>query len=171
MNCISLFVKTTCVRVAFHVRGNKGFFHSQVHSVNWGSCVLCSVSAQDPGTYLTFSCGISVKHNSYSPALHRNKFLSLFFFFCPYRSNLMTSVGIAHKQEGEKVIWILLKAKVRARSLCGRPVQDKRGFHLLPLLQRLHPAWRFRQVSFSSDWSFTGGSVEVLASQLYKFCQ
>lgn len=32
----------------------------------------------------------------------------------------MTSVGIPHKQEGEKVIWILLKAGARARS----PLKD-----------------------------------------------
>lgn len=84
----------------------------------------------------------------------------------------MTSVGIADKQEKDKVIRILLKARVRARRLHERPTQDtRRGSHLPPLLRRLHAALRFRQVAFSPGWSFTDESLKVLASHPYKFCQ
>lgn len=40
----------------------------------------------------------------------------------------MTSVGIPHKQEEEKVIWIHLKAGVRARS----PLKDLRKRRISP---------------------------------------
>lgn len=127
---------------------------------------MCVVSAQEPGTYLTFPCGISVKLNPYIPALHRNTFLSIFFFLPPYRINLMTSVELL--SERGKIIWILLKVRVRDRSLHERPTQDtRRGSHLQPLLQRLHPTLRFRQVVFSPAWRFTGESLEVLASYIY----
>lgn len=43
-------------------------------------------------------------------------------------SDLMTSVGIPHKQEGEKIIWNLLKAGVRARS----PQKDLREKRISP---------------------------------------
>lgn len=55
--------------------------------------VFCVVSAQIPGTYFTFPCGISVS-NPYSSVLQRNKYL---FFLFPLIG--VTSVGITHEQE------------------------------------------------------------------------
>lgn len=54
--------------------------------------------------------------------------------------------------EREKIIWLLLKVRVRGRSLHERPTQDtRRRPHLLPLLLSLHPALRFSWV-LMTDW-------------------
>lgn len=108
---MSLFIKVTCVHVAFKIQkssNDKGSFLSQsilqpevLQSVSWWPRLLFYFSVWD--------CS---EAQPLTVLLYRRTHLFLFFFF---RNTLMASLGIPYGEEGEMIIWVLLKMGVRTR--------------------------------------------------------
>lgn len=107
---MSLFIKVTCVHVAFKIQkssNDKGSFLSQ--SILQPEVLQCQLVTQTP--VLLFCVGLQWS-TALTVLLYRRTHLFLFFFF---RNTLMASLGIPYGEEGEMIIWVLLKMGVRTR--------------------------------------------------------